>query len=67
MGIWEYRVYKEDGCYTFREHHSQEDGDISYTTRPAYPMALDDDEGGPLESLRWQNQMMMKALEKPVI
>jgi hypothetical protein len=67
---WNYRVYKKrhagygDCEYTLREDYQ----DIGlYTAEPQAAGVFEDDEKKALEMLRWQLEMMLKALDKPVL
>lgn len=62
---WRYRVYDDGQTHTIREHY-EHDGKASYTANPITPIANNED-GDPMGDLRWTLEMMLKALDEPVL
>lgn len=66
---WSHRVYRHKGAYTIREHYEDTKGKCLGYSGPQEPIAfdIDGDQESPIEQLRWQLNMMLTALDKPIL
>lgn len=68
MSHWNHRIVKQGSQYSIREvYYNKGDVEFAWQEKPLAPVAYEDeDHENPIESLKWQLEQMLKALEHPV-
>ena len=71
LSHWNYRILarrvETEVQFAFYEVHYENNVPIACTQNNVYPSSYDENIEDPIESIRWQLNMMKKALNKPVI